>query len=259
MIRQRRLPLIILLLTLSAPILRANDDYRSFLALGDSHYRNFDPRGALEAYRQAYAMAPTEFEAIVRMVRVHNDIGRSMLWRNDSAEVWYERAVEYAEELVQHHPERAETYFWHALARGSLVPFRGVSEKLDIGKFVVSQSLKAIAMDSTFAPPYVLLGILYREAARLKWYERVVANVVFGGSLPGTIEDSERVLERALALDPDDIFAHVELARTHRFLGDHERAAELLRAALTLEPRSQRERNEQAMAERILSGRGRER
>lgn len=259
MVHQRRLPLAILFLTLVALPLRANDGYLSFLAQGDNHYRNFDPMAALEAYRQAYAMAPDEFETIVRMVRVHNDIGRSMLWRNDSAEVWYERAVEYAEQLVEHHPERAETYFWHALARGSLVPFRGVSEKLDIGKFVVNQALKAIALDSTFAPPYVLLGILYREAARLKWYERVVANVVFGGSLPGTIEDSQRVLERAIALDPTDIFAHVELARTHRFLENHERAAELLRAALTLEPRSQREQNEQAMAERILSGRGRER
>lgn len=259
MTRQRRLPWTILLLTLAALPLRANDGYLAFLAVGDSHYRNFDPMAALEAYRQAYTLAPTDFEVLVRMVRIHNDIGRSLLWRNDSAEVWYEQAVGYAEELVEQYPDRAETYFWDALARGSLVPFRGVSEKLDIGKFVVRQSRKAIELDSTFAPPYVLLGILYREAARLKWYERVVANVVFGGSLPGTIEDSQQALERALALDPEDIFAHVELARTHRFLGNDDRAEELLRAALTLEPRSLRERNEQTMAERFLNGGGRDR
>lgn len=232
-------------------------EYLTFLALGDEYYARFDNKRAYEEYMRAYALAPTEFETLVRMVRIHNDIGRSMLWRNDSAEVWYEEALEYAESLLDRYPDRAESHFWLALAQGSLVPFRSVREKLNIGKFVIRHAQKAIELDSTFVPPYVLLGILYREAARLKWYERFVANVVFGGSLPGTIEDSRRVLERAVALDSTDIFAHVELGRTHRFLGNQETAAEFFRRAMALEPRSQREANEQRMAERFLAGRAR--
>lgn len=232
------------------------DAFRAFIIRGDKHYRKFDNSAAHEQYRKAYELARTEFTILVRMVRIHNDIGRSMLWKKDSAEVWYEKAVEYAELLLDRYPDRAESHFWLALARGSLVPFRSGKEKLDIGKFVIRHAQKAIDLDSAFAPPYVLLGILYREAARLTWYERLVANVVFGGSLPGTIEDSRWVLERAVELDSTDIFAHVELGRTHRFLGNEETAEEFFRKAMALEPRSQREVNEQRMAERFLTGRG---
>ncbi|MEX1138269.1 MAG: tetratricopeptide repeat protein [Bacteroidota bacterium] len=232
----------------------SNNDFALHLSRGDEYFRNFDNFSALELYQKAYELAPYEFEALVRMARVHNDIGRSMLWRNDSAEVWYKKAVEFAEILVEKFPDRADSHFWIAITRGSLVPFLSVQEKLDVGKFVVEHARKAVEIDSTFVPAYVVLGILYREAAKLKWYERVIANVVFGGSLPGTIEDSEQVLTRALELNPNDIFAHFELARTYHFLEENEKATKLLEQSLTIEPHSFREMDQQRMAERFLSG-----
>jgi len=230
----------------------SNNDFALHLSQGDEYFRNFDNFSALELYQKAYDLAPHEFEALVRMARVHNDIGRSMLWRNDSAEVWYRRAVGFADILLEKYPEKAESQFWIAITRGSLVPFLSVREKLDVGKFVVEHARKAIEIDSTFVPAYVVLGILYREAAKLKWYERVIANVVLGGSLPGTIEDSEQVLKRALELNPRDIFAHFELGQTYNFLEEHERAADHFRTALSFIPTSQRERDQQGQIGRRL-------
>lgn len=230
------------------------NDVTLLLAQGDEHFGNFDNFSALESYKKAFELAPHEFETLVRMARVHNDIGRSMLWRNDSAEVWYKKAVEFAEVLVEKYPDRADSHFWIAITRGSLVPFLSVQEKLDVGKFVVEHARKAVEIDSTFGPAYVVLGILYREAAKLKWYERVIANVVFGGSLPGTIEDSELVLLRALELNPNDIFAHFELARTYQFLELDEKAKILLEQSLTIRPHSFREMDQQRMAQRFLTG-----
>ncbi|MEX2116683.1 MAG: hypothetical protein WEB37_07340 [Bacteroidota bacterium] len=230
----------------------ATNDFALLLSRGDEYFRNFDNFSALELYQKAYDLAPHEFEALVRMARVHNDIGRSMLWRNDSAEIWYKKAVEFAEILVEKYPGRADSHFWIAITRGSLVRFLSVQEKLDVGKFVVEHARKAVEIDSTFGPAYVVLGILYREAAKLKWYERVIANVVFGGSLPGTIEDSERVLQRALNLNPRDIFAYFELAQTYNFLENDEKAVELFRKSLMFSPGSQREQDLQRQVERRL-------
>lgn len=230
------------------------NDVTLLLAQGDEHFSNFDNYSALESYKKAFELSPNDFETLVRMARVHNDIGRSMLWRNDSAEVWYRKAVEFAEVLIEKYPDHADSHFWIAITRGSLVPFLGVQEKLDVGKFVVKHARQAVEIDSTFGPAYVVLGILYREAAKLKWYERVIANVVFGGSLPGTIEDSEQVLLRALELNPNDIFAHFELARTYQFLEQEEKAKILLEQSLTIQPRSFREMDQQRMAQRFLTG-----
>lgn len=231
-----------------------SNDFSLHLLKGDEYFRNFDNFGALLSYQKAYELAPDNFEALVRMARIHNDIGRSMLRRNDSAEVWYLKAVEFAEILLEKFPDRADSHFWIAITRGSLVPFLSIQQKLDVGKFVVQHARKAVEIDSAFGPAYVVLGILYREAARLKWYERVIANVVFGGSLPGTIEDSEQALKRALEINPNDIFAHFELARTYHFLEENEKATKLLEQSLTIQPRSFREMDQQRMAQRVLGG-----
>ena len=228
------------------------DDVSVYLARGDKLYRSFDNLGALAEYRKAYHLVPKDYETLIRMARIHNDIGRSMLRRNDSAQIWYKEAVEYARRLVDLYPEKGETYFWLALAQGSMIPFKGVSEKLEIGKTVTRLARKSIAIDSTFGPAYMLLGIIYREADRLKWYEHLIANTVFGGSLPGTIEESEQTLLKSINLDPLNIFAYYELSRTYRQMGNAEKRKEYLERILNLTPRSFREQEEQQRALRQL-------
>jgi tetratricopeptide (TPR) repeat protein len=229
-----------------------SDEVSVFHAKGDSRYRNFDNFGALAEYRRAYDLAPTDFETLIRMVRIHNDIGRSMLRSNDSAEVWYLKSVEYAQRLVDLYPDSSESYFWMAVTHGSLVPFKGVSEKLDIGKAVTRYARKSIELDSTFGPAYMVLGIVYREGARLKWYERLIANTIFGGSLPGTLEESERMLLRSIELHPNNFFAYHELSRTYGQMGNEEKRKECLEKISTLTPRSLREKEEQQRAGRQL-------
>jgi len=229
----------------------------SHLSRGDQLYRSFDNWSALKEYEEAYELTPDNQDVLIRMVRIHNDIGRSMLRRNDSAKVWYSKAVGYAERLQADFPGRAESYFWLALAKGSLVPFRGAKGKLDIGKEVTAYARRAIQIDSTFAPSYIILGIIYREADRLKWYERFIANTIFGGSLPGTIEESEAMLQKAVTLDSTSIFAYYELSRTYGQMGNVVKRVDALRQCLAQTPESLREKDQQNQArrqlERILS------
>lgn len=228
------------------------DETSVFHARGDNRYRSFDNFGALAEYRKAYDLAPTDFETLIRMARIHNDIGRSMLRSNDSAEFWYLKSVDYAQQLVDLYPDSSESHFWLAVTYGSLVPFKGVSEKLEIGKAVARYAHKSIELDSTFGPAYMILGIIYREGARLKWYERLIANTIFGGALPGTIEESESMLLRSIELHPNNFFAYYELSRTYGQMGDNEKRKEYLARILTLTPRSFREKEEQDRARRQL-------
>lgn len=232
---------------------KAGDETSIHNARGDEHYRNFDNYGALVEYRKAYETDPQDFETLFRMARIHNDIGRSMLRRNDSAEVWYLEAIEYAQRMVDLHPDRCESYFWLAVTKGSLIPFKSPGGKLDIGKEVTQYALESIAVDSTFGPSYMVLGIIYREADRLKWYERLIANVVFGGSLPGTIEESEAMLLKSIHLDPLNMFAYYELSRTYGQMGKTEQQKEMIEKILTLTPMSLREQEQQQRAQRQLA------
>jgi len=244
--------LCLITLSLSPIFVGSSDEISVYHAKGDQLYKSFDNLGALAEYRRAYELAPRNYETLIRMARIHNDIGRSMLRRNDSAQTWYVTAVEYAQRLVDLYPDRSEPYFWLAVTKGSLVPFKGVSEKLEIGKDVTRLARKSIELDPAFGPAYMILGIIYREADRLKWYENLIANTIFGGSLPGTIEESESMLLKSVKLDPQNIFTYFELSRTYGQMGNIEKRRECLEKILALTPRSLREKEEQHRAQRQL-------
>lgn len=219
---------------------------------GDAAYAALDNAAAIEHYRRAVDRAPSNPEPLTRLVRVQNDEGRLALRRSDSSEVFYRRALASAETLVARFPDRAESWFLLALCHGSLVPFKSVREKLEIGRDVEANLNRALALDSTHAMSYVLLGIYYRSASQLSWMERTLVNTLLGKHIIGTLEDSERALRTAIRLDPDSPYAYAELASTLREAGRQQEALEMLKAVVALPTFGARERLQREDALRRL-------
>jgi tetratricopeptide (TPR) repeat protein len=135
---------------------------------------------------------------------------------------------------------------------GSIVRFKGIGDKVDIGKAVEQYARRALELDPEFAYAYMILGIFQREAASLKWYERLVARSVFGQSFEGSFEESERLLRRAIDLEPQNCFAYFELSKTYNAMGQTDRAIEQLRKFLRTPSRSLREEALKSDGERDL-------
>lgn len=243
----------LLFLVAVSPALRA-DTYQEHLERGDLHYAALNNEGALEEYEKAHTIAPEEFETLLRMTRIYNDLGRLALRRSEESEPMYRKAVVYAEKLHDRFPERAESYFMLALCHGSLVPFKTLREKLEIGRDVEENARKAIEIDPNFSMAYVVLGIFYRGISRLGWFEKLVANTIFGKNLTGTLEDSETMLLKAIELESDNSFAHFELAWTYRAMEQPEKSVAMLQKVVSFPPRNMREKLQQEEAQRRLEG-----
>ena len=230
------------------------DTYRDHLERGDLYYATFNNEKALEEYQRAHALAPEEFETLLRLTRIYNDLGRLALRRSEDSEPMYRKAIVYAEKLHERYPQKAESYFMLALCHGSLVPFKTLREKLEIGRDVEQNARKAIEIDPDLSMAYVVLGIFYRGISRLGWLEKVVANTIFGKNLTGTLEDSEKMLLKAIELEPDNSFAHFELAWTYRAMEQPERSTAMLQKVVSIPPRNMREKLQQQQAQRRLEG-----
>lgn len=220
----------------------SRDSYDFHLSKGDNFYHSFDNAQALAEYQKAYEQAPDSFATLQRLVSIYNDLGRLKLRKDTASESYYRKSLTYADSLCKHYPERAESHFWLALCKGSLIPFGGTKERIETSRTVLNEANRAIAIDSGFALAYVILGIFQREASKISWFERLIANIVFGADFSGSLSASETFLRKSVSLDPSNSYGYYELYWTYKAMEDSAHAIQSLRTLLSLPPTNARER-----------------
>jgi tetratricopeptide (TPR) repeat protein len=222
------------------------------IVTGDYYYQKFDNEAAQREYEQAYKESPSNYSSLLRMVRIHNDNGRIHL-RKDSLSVQeYKKSLEFADTLARIYPDSAASHFWYALAKGSLIPFVGVREKIAIGKEVKSHIQRSLDCDSSFPYPYVVRAIFEREGAQLSWLEKKIVRIVFGEDLSGSFEASEHYLKTALRYDSSNSYAYYKLFWTYQAMGNKALAISSLQEVVHRVPRSLREKQLQDEAREHL-------
>ena len=180
-------------------------------------------------------------------------MGVITLYKDKAAsEEQYRLALTYADTLKHEYPDSVAANFWYALAKGSLIPFVGVREKIQIGKEVRLSLHEAIKWDSTFAYPYIVLSIFERESARLSWIEKGFVRIIFGEDISGSLQTSEQCLRKALCYDSANSFAYYELYWTYKAMGDTQRGIEALKHVVALSPHNLREKDQQEKSREIL-------
>jgi len=230
-----------------------------FLALGDARYADFDNPGAMALYQRAAKRVPHNFDVLMRLARTMNDTAKDLLAAHNkkAAERVMDRAVAVVDTMQARFPDRAQTYFYLAATYGNLALFKGGKSKVRIGRAVEQFARRAIALDSTYALPYIALGIFYREVAGLSWIQRTFAKLLFGGVPEGSREDAVRMFEQSLALDPDINLTHFELALTYRAMKKNDAAIAELRNVIHLPPFTTQDRRNQAKAPLLIKKWGR--
>jgi hypothetical protein len=223
------------------------------LANGDYYYRAFDNESAQREYELAYNEAPSSYASLLRMVRIRNDNGRNRLRKDSLSELEYKKAVVFADSLVCNYPDSAAAHFWYALAKGSIIPFVGVREKIAIGKEVKSHIQKSLECDSSFSYPYVLRAIFEREGAQLSWLEKGIVRVIFGENISGSLEASEHYLKTALRYDSSNSFAYYKLFWTYKAMGKRTMVFSSLQEVIKRVPNNLREKQQQDEAREQLA------
>ncbi len=223
------------------------------LHTGDELYASFETQEALRWYHHAYDIAPRESKTLIRLVRAYGDLGWLHLRKDSSSQSNYLQAVAFAETLLILEPSKAEAHFWFAMAKGSLIPFVSTSEKIHIGKDVRFHAEKAIELDSTYSYAYIILAIFEREMAKLSWFERAIARIVFGEVLNGSLTRSEELLFKALKYNSSSAYAYYELSRTYNTMGRKEDSIASLKKVIEFPVNSQREERQRQNAAKFLA------
>lgn len=217
----------------SADAQSANTD----LSAGDREYRAMRAEAALEHYERALTSDPDNFEALWKASRSAMDIAGGT---SASAERRAQAAgagERYARSALELRPGDAEGYFALARALGVASRSLGVRDKVRHATTIQKNAMECIRLRPTHSGCHHIMGVWNAEVMRLSGLERVVARNFLGGRAlrEASWPNAQRYLEHAVALSPDRIIHHLELADVYRDRGNRAAARREYEIATRLE------------------------
>lgn len=207
-------------------------DFEALVKQADDYYDAFDNRDAMQLYEKAWHEDPTNVHVLTRLTWTCNNIGEELDSRE--SEPYFAQAIGYAEKLKELAPDQALTWFLSAITSGNLGLYRGGREKVTLSRHVAEDAERAIALDPSFSPGYVVLGVYYREVAQLNWALRMVARHLLGGLPEGTLEGAEKMLLKGIEKEPGNVYAHYQLALTYEAMKQPDKAIRYYRNVISL-------------------------
>ena len=217
---------------------------KGYLAQGDDYTAKYDNLNAVKSYEEAYKISPNSYQVLTRITLAYNDEGEELLdlRKKGEAENYINKAIKYAELLQMKFPDSALSYTYLALTYGNMAIFKGGKGKIRYADKVRQNALKSIKINPNNYFPYIILGMYYREAAGLTWYQKIFAKTFLGGVPEGTYQESIEMFDKALSLDSNLIVADYQLSKTYGNMGEKNKELKLLKKVLTMQVRNFRDK-----------------
>jgi tetratricopeptide (TPR) repeat protein len=254
--RARRALLAAALGCLAAGLARAQTP-AEHVAAGDRERAALRPQEALAHFEAAIGTDSSNYEALWKASREYVDLGegeRDEGRRNE----FFARAERLARKAIAVRPDDAEGHFHLARALGRRALTLGPRDRIKYAKEVRAHALEALKYDSLHPGALHVLGMWNAEVMRLNGFTRMIAKNFLGGQVFGSANwgNARRYLERSVAVEPNRIVHHLDLAKIYDDTGDHAKAREQYQLVLSLPAAEYNDARYKREAERALGGAG---
>jgi tetratricopeptide (TPR) repeat protein len=222
------------------------------IARGDRDRAAMNAAGALRHYQAAIQTDASNVVALWRASREAIDLGEFDDAKRDSL---YSLGELYARRAVQSDAKSSMAHFALAKAIGRVALALGKKERVKFAGDVHREANESLRLDSANAGALHVLGRWHAEVMRLSGFSRFMAKNVLGGKTFGEAnwKDAARLLEKAVALEPDRIVHRLALAAIYADTGDKARAREQYQATAQLKPMDYNDKHYQEQAQRELA------
>jgi tetratricopeptide (TPR) repeat protein len=168
----------------------------------------------------------TSYEGLVKAA--HDAVDRGEFAPADQRAALYKSAEQYARRAVAANPNDAEGHFELAVAIGRNALTMGARDRVKYAAEVRDQALDALKLNPNHAGAEHVLGVWNAEVMRLSGFTRLIAKKLLGGKVfdEANWDNAQKHLERAVALEPNRITHHLDLAAVYADRGDKAKAIE---------------------------------
>ncbi|MGQ9471160.1 MAG: hypothetical protein ACUVR0_05640 [Candidatus Aminicenantales bacterium] len=206
------------------------------LRAGDDYYAQFNDSMALEEYRKAAELDPTNYEALWKTSRALIDVADALSSKDPTTAARqrkiYAEAEDFARRAIQVNPNDTWGHFFLSASMGKRLLLLGKKEQVQMSRQVKAEIEKAIELDPANDLAYHALGRWHRRMAEIGGVKRALGGLLYGDIPRGTFEEAEKYLKKAVELRPDYTNHYLELGRTYLAMGKKELAAESFQKCL---------------------------
>ncbi len=222
------------------------------ILLGDRDRSAMNAAGALRHFQAAIQADASNVEALWRASREAIDLGEFDDAKRDSL---YKLGELYARRAVQADAKSSMAHFALAKAIGRASLALGKKERVKYAGDVHREATESLRLDSANAGALHVLGRWHAEVMRLSGFSRFMAKNVLGGKTFGEAnwKDAVRLMEKAVALEPERIVHRLELAAIYADSGDKAKAREQYQMVARLKASDFNDKHYQEQAQKELA------
>jgi len=211
----------------------ASQSVSELLSVGDRESVARRPAAALSNYERAIQADPRSYVALWKAAREAVDLGEFET-NIPTRTALYVRATDYARRAVAANANDAEGHFQLSRAVGRTALAANPRDRVKYAVEVREAALKALQFQPRHPGALHVLGVWNAEVMRLNGILRSVAKAFLGGQVLSSASWAEaiRYLELAVAVEPNRLVHHLDLARIFRDAGRPNEARAAYQAAL---------------------------
>jgi tetratricopeptide (TPR) repeat protein len=211
----------------------ASQSVSELLSVGDRESVARRPAAALSNYERAIQAEPKSYVALWKAAREAVDLGEFET-NIPTRTALYVRATDYARRAVAANANDAEGHFQLSRAVGRTALAANPRDRVKYAVEVREAALKALQFQPRHPGALHVLGVWNAEVMRLNGILRSVAKAFLGGQVLSSASWAEaiRYLELAVAVEPNRLVHHLDLARIFRDAGRPNEARAAYQAAL---------------------------
>jgi tetratricopeptide (TPR) repeat protein len=204
------------------------------IARGDKSYAERQGGFALSEYKAAIALDPRNYEALCKASRTEIDLAEQ-LEKSPEHDSLQAAAQRHAEQAIAVKPNDADGHFALARALGRKALSLGTMDRIRYAKLIRLEALEALKYDSLHSGALHVLGSWNAEVMRVNGLERAFAKKFLGAEVfsQASWEEAQRLLEKAVSLDPERLVHRLDLAAVYADRGNKVKAREQYTYILT--------------------------
>ncbi len=247
----RRLALL-LIITTAALRAASAPDVAQLLSDARAAETKLDSRRALELYLAADRAKPDDAAILQKIARQYSDLVTE-LTTDDDRRRYAQTALDYSLRAVALAPQNPENVLSLAVCHGKLGIYSDTKTKIQYSRLVREEAERALALDPNYAWAHHVLGRWHYEVATLSGPARLFVKLFYGGLPAASTAEAVNHLQRAVALDPNELAHQLELGFALAADGQKEKARTQWEKGLALPSREKHDDLAKTRARTALS------